>query len=374
MPPKRKNVVQEDTRSPAEIAIAHMQDTIRQCEAQIQQFKEGVHDLAVHTVRMKQLESDIIPKEGELKNIHHQYHKLLENCTQLKIRSRPGEVLDALSHEPSSPERPVASPEAGARPTSRMSRAPTPGASPNPATPAPGTATGRHGTTAASVPEGAAEGDAAGEPTPENHDRDAIRHLMQVVKENIAAVVGPLYHYERTRHEVALEEQKERDDKEAAARAQAEAAAAGTPTSPEKAEKESKAEKAAAKDAKRRGERAEKQQDVLAILKQTDTTVDPEIYTPPGFDAHLLQDLHRLRLQRMHVERQVKTLRDALSHSRQLVARRSNEGASKPALKKEEKRLVTLQAQLVELHRQKDEYDARKRTETPPSGAKKGKK
>ena len=366
MPPKRKKgEVQEETRSPAEIAVAQMQETIRQCENQIQQFKEGVHDLAVHTVRMKQLEADIIPKESELKGINHHYHKLLENCTQLKIRSRPGEVLDALAAEAAaaSPEKSV-----DEKPPSRaVSRAAT-GASPSPqpSSPAPGTAAGRRDTVVAA--DVADETPAAAEtPSPENNDRDAIRHLMQVVKENIAAVVGPLYHYERTQHEIHLEQQKEREDREAAARLAADAAAA-TPGSPTVAEKERLKEP---KEPKRRGQ--EKSQDVLALLKSSDPTIDPEIYTPPGFDVHMLQDLHRLRLQRMHVERQLKTLRDALSYSRQTVARRNNEGASKAALKKEEKRLTVLQGQLIELQRQKDEYDTRKRVETPPASTKRKK-
>jgi hypothetical protein len=85
MPPKRKAV--EDTRSPLEIAIAANEEQIRVCEQQVSQFRDGVQDLAVHTVKIKTLEQDVVPKEAELKAIMANFNKLLENSVVMsKLR------------------------------------------------------------------------------------------------------------------------------------------------------------------------------------------------------------------------------------------------------------------------------------------------
>lgn len=341
MAPKKKAV--EDTRSPLEIAIAGTEEQIRVCEHQVQQYRDGVQDLAIHTQRIKQCEGEVVPREAELKTILNNFNKLLENSVAIaRMRSGP-EHVDA----PTSP---------GSRQPSRAaSRA---GA----ATPLPPAVPG---------PEEAV-------------DKDLMKTYMNVMREQLTSVLVPLFQHERTSLEHQIEEAKEREvvEAHAAAVAAAQAAAAGgaagiggpaaaAAAPPPAAKPPAAAAKpgapAAAGAAAGAPGKAGAADKVGVQLSSAEllARVDLELYRPPGLDPHLTQDILKLRTQRLAAERQLKTLQHQLQQSRQLVARRTNEGASKPALKKAEKTLAALQSTLRDLKRQRDETDARKRSETP---------
>jgi len=100
--------------------------------------------------------------------------------------------------------------------------------------------------------------------------------------------------------------------------------------------------------------------------------VDLELFRPPGLDPHLYTDVLKLRGQRLAAERLLKSLQQQLTHSRQLVARRNNEGASKSALKKAEKTLSALNATLRDLQKQRETQESRKKSETPQPQGKAG--
>jgi hypothetical protein len=321
MPPKRKAV--EDTRSPLEIAIAANEEQIRVCEQQVSQFRDGVQDLAVHTVKIKTLEQDVVPKEAELKTIMANFNKLLENSVVMsKLRgAADGDAAGASNRLPSR-----AASRAGA------------------ATPLPPVS-----------------------PTVDDvTDREALRLLSNIMRDQLTAIVVPLFQTERTHLEQLAEEAKEREATEAAAAAAAAAVAAASGSTVVPPVAAVPAPKAAPKP----GVGAAGAKGVPAALMSSAELaekVDLELYRPPGLDVHLVQDVLKLRTQRIACERQLKSLQHQLSHSRQLVARRTNEGASKAALKKAEKTLAALQQNLRDLQRQRDETD-RKKSETPHPG------
>jgi hypothetical protein len=336
MPPKKKQV--EDTRSPLEIAIAGTEDQIRQCEAQVQQFREGVHDLAVHTVKIKALESDIVPKEAELKTIMNNFNKLLENSVAV-AKVRTSMDVDAL---------------ASTMPARQPSRAASRAGAGTPLPP-------------------------SQQPTEEANDREAMRHLAAVMREQLTAVIVPLFKLDRTQHEQQMEAARTREAAEAQV---ASAAAAATAAGTNAAQPQSAAAAAAAKPPPKTPtpaatpSKAGADKAPLSTLSvaELEEKVDLELFRPPGLDPHLYVDVLKLRTQRLNAERQLKSFQQQLAYSRQLVARRTNEGASKAALKKSEKTLSMLNTTLRDMTRQRDAHDTRKKSETPqPQGKAVGK-
>eukprot|EP00672_Neobodo_designis_P012303 CAMPEP_0174864100 /NCGR_PEP_ID=MMETSP1114-20130205/57713_1 /TAXON_ID=312471 /ORGANISM="Neobodo designis, Strain CCAP 1951/1" /LENGTH=336 /DNA_ID=CAMNT_0016099187 /DNA_START=80 /DNA_END=1087 /DNA_ORIENTATION=+ len=329
MAPKRKHV--EDTRSPLEIAIAGTEEQIRQCEAQVQQFRDGVQDLAVHTAKIKTLETEIVPREAELKSILNNFNKLLDNSVVI-ARVRTSIDADVM---PSSVSR---------QPSRAASRA---GAG----TPLP-----------------------TSQPAEDAGDREALRHLSAVMREQLAAVVVPLFKHDRTQLEQQIDAAKAREAAEAQAAAAAAAAGATTsPTapSPTAAKAPPKAPAPATAAAKMAASGADRSFTTASSAELLEK-VDLELFRPPGLDPHLYTDVLKLRGQRLAAERLLKSLQQQLTHSRQLVARRNNEGASKSALKKAEKTLSALNATLRDLQKQRETQESRKKSETPQPQGKAG--
>jgi hypothetical protein len=368
MPPKRKSAKDEDHRSPQEIAVANMAEQIRLCDLQVTQFRDGVHDLAVHGVKIKQLEAELVPREAELKTVVAAYHKLSENCVSLNRRSREEEAAAArpgsrgsIATPASGAVRPgsrggLGTPASGSRPASRGSLT-TPAASERPAAASRPVSRGSAAAMAAAAPAA---------PLPsmvveDTGDRDALRALAATVRDNIGHVMGPLFFQEQTVLEKQMEEQKARQAEEAAAAAAAAAAAVAAGKEP------TAAVPVAAPVRKGKPASADPANRPL-------NAVDHQLYAPPGIDMHFAHDAMKLRLQRLHIEKQMKACQAALAASRQLVARRNSEGASKTALKKAEKTLVSLRAALVDLERQKLDFDMRKRSEATASASAKTKK
>lgn len=335
MPPKRAKV-QEDARSPLEIAIANTQEQIAHWEAQVTLYREGVADLATHTQRVKTLEGDIVPRETELKVVNNAYTKLLENGVTIVKRSHT-DVATAAGTESGRP--PSGGPSRGPSRAASRAGAATPLAGPQPPT------------------------------TDEVADREALRAFASVVRENLSAVVTPLFHHERTQVEALIAEKKAREAQEAAAAAQAAQEAASAPPqppTPAKGKPQPPAASAAAKAPANPAQTQAQAQLEAKLLEQNDM----ELYRPPGLDPHFYADVLKLRAQRLQAERTLKTLQQQLTQSRQLVARRTNEGASKAALKRAEKTLSMLNTTLRDLLGQRDETDTTRRKDLPGKAGK----
>ncbi len=325
MAPKKKVV--EDLRSPLEISIANTMEQIKQCEAQVTQFREGVHDLATHTSRIKTLEAEIVPKEGELKQIMHAFNKLLENSvtiTKMRGISESETAVPAPSHLPG---------------TRQLSRA-----------------TSRTGVNSPPL----TTGPTAAVSQEETSDKEAMKNLSNVMRDCLTALITPLFMQDRTTLEQLTEEAKDKEALEAAQAAVALANPGSVPATPQTTVRPPAAP-AAGKPGQplaAGGKGASDPQVVKApTLAELLERVDFELYRPPGLDPHVTADVLKLRQQRLTAERQLKTLQQQLQHSRQLVARRTNEGASKAALKKVEKNVQFLQMTLKDLERQREDQD-----------------
>mgnify|MGYP001595129366 CR=1 FL=1 len=348
-------------RSALEAAIATTTEQLKAAEANFANMRDGVSELAVHTVRVKQLESEIAPKEAELKSVNAAYHRLMENSVTLGRRAMPGllsmvhggaAARFSLSHASSGtddypdgaaagdPPRPASSGVANESPST--SRAPS-------------RSSALHSRGAASP-----AGVAAAPPldASETADREALRHLASVVRENMSIIVDPLFALDKTLVETATEE-RDRIEAENAANAALQVAAAANAAA--------KADPKAVKPPAGPGASAVGVPKSLPVVAGPMAVpevpkVDLDLCVPPGVDHHFFADVVKLRHHRVVLERQLKSLQAQLAVSRAIVLRRTNEGTSKALLKKHEKTAQQVKAYLDKLIMQyKDELVEAKR-------------
>jgi hypothetical protein len=223
-------------------------------------------------------------------------------------------------------------------------------------------------------PSRAASRAGAGTPLPtapveDAGDREAMRHLSAVMREQLSAVIVPLFKMDRTQLEQQKEAAKAREAAEAAAAAASANGAPPSPAAPTPSKAPAKAAPAAPASKAAAAAGADKTLPTLSYA-ELEEKVDLELFRPPGLDPHLYTDVLKMRTQRIAAERQLKSLQQQLVQSRQLVSRRTNEGASKAALKKSEKTLSALKSTLKDMQRQRETQESRKKSETPQPQAK----
>lgn len=278
MAPKKKA---DDTRSPLEITVDATTERLKACEAQVNDFRDALNELTVHAIKIKQLETEIVPKENEQKAIQASYAKLIDSASSLKTKLKGEEEA------------------ANVRAASRF------------------------GGDRNSPPPLSAE---------EQADRDAMRQLQSIVRESLAALVTPYFSKSSTVMEIAAETSKEQP---------AAAAEVAPPPAP------------------LRGK---------AKLELKTDKVDLELLCPPGVDSAFFNEVLKMRLSRLANERTLNELQRNLNESRQIVARRREQGVSKASLRKAERQLAALQKELKDLMRQKDEEElVQRRSITTPS-------
>lgn len=161
----------------------------------------------------------------------------------------------------------------------------------------------------------------------ENADREALKQLSQAIREVVYNIVAPIFTTGPTTAEVAAQE---------VAAATKDDVPAPKPLP-----------KGAGKD-----------------VQKPPPKLDMELVCPPGIEYSFFQDVLKLRLQRVHLEKVMTALNQQLTGSRQILRKRHEEGVSKSLLKKSEKQLQQLQKAQRELAKRKDEEDiVRRRTE-----------
>lgn len=308
---KKKKQAEVDQRSAIEIEIDNVQAEITRTEGQILYCRDSLAELATHTAKIKQLEQDIGPKEVEHKSILSSFHKVLDQASNIN-KKLPGaaDEHDTGGHHP-----------AASRPQSRLETS--------------------HGT------RGADKDASQISTADENKDKELMKHLHHAVKESLQAIFVPIFNLPKTPAELAIEKEKER---EAAERLAAEGGASPGVKPPGSAQG---ARKPPPKSGAAGGEKV---------------AADVHMQCPPGIEPSYFEDVLKLRTQRLANEAKLHVLQQQLTQSRQIVVKRRDEGISKGALKKNEKRLIQLQRQIQDLTKIKQEQDAHKARQAELAG------
>jgi hypothetical protein len=318
MPAKKK--VEVDNRSALEIELSRVTAEAQQTEAQVKLFTEALNDLAIHTTKMKQLEQDMVPREAEHRTILANFSKLIEAGCSIKTKN-PDESNQSMNQSSSRPGSPAGG--SVSRPISRKQDDKDP--------------------SILSLEQ-------------EQKDKELMKNLAHIIKESIQSILLPVFNMPKTQAEIAAEDERERE-KQAAALAAQKLGAADQPASPAAARPVSSQPPAK-----------------KAAIKGFDPKVDLQLLCPPGIEGTMFEEVLRLRSQRLVSEAKLQALEAQLNTSRQIVAKRREEGASKAALRKVEKKLVQINRQLAELSKRKLEEDAMKAKLAEASGGDKSRK
>lgn len=319
MPAKKK--VEVDNRSALEIELSRVTAEAQQTEAQVKLFTEALNDLAIHTTKMKQLEQDMVPREAEHRTILANFSKLIEAGCSIKTKN-PDEANQSVNQSSSRPGSPAGGSNVS-RPLSRKQDDKDP--------------------SILSLEQ-------------EQKDKELMKNLAHIIKESIQSILLPVFNMPKTQAEIAAEEERERE-RQAAALAAQKLGAADQPASPAAARPVSSQPPAK-----------------KAVIKGFDPKVDLQLLCPPGIEGTVFEEVLRLRSQRLISEAKLQALEAQLNTSRQIVAKRREEGASKAALRKVEKKLVQINRQIAELSKRKVEEDALKAKLAEASGGDKSRK
>jgi hypothetical protein len=310
MGPKKKENVVVDNRSPIDIETDLVTEQLKSLETQIQTCKDGIGELAFYVVRVKQLETELTPKEAEHKNILAAFQRQCESASSLKRALPQGDDLSSSTIRQSSSAAAFPSPPA-VDPTSA-----------------------RRGTVAdllantgsGNSPPGTASQDAA--------SKEALKALMAVTKNAVTSILTSVFDTPLTPMEKAAAELQETA---AAAAAVPDPAAIGAPPSTAPANS--------------------KRQSTNILLDSPPRPYDPDLVCPLGIESSVFSEVSRLRLNRMACEASIKIVSEQLQEAHRIVDKRRDEGASKLLLKKLEKQLDDTKKRLAELGRLKAEED-----------------
>ena len=285
MPAKR---VKEEAKSATDIEISVAYEAMMKGEAAVQNCKEAINDMVLHTSRLKQLEAELGPREAEHKAIIEKFYRIAEGGCVFRKQRGPGAHIAAASMGTIMHHQ--------AKPTTPRSRSTVPMAPPEPA----------------------------------SDDKELNKLMANACKSVVMGTLQPLFFLPRTQNEARNAAVLAARIAEVTALPQtADQSASGGATGKVTPRKKVPAGAASASTG--------------VPMSQQPLKPEPALLPPIGVDFMLHGEVLRLREQRLSAEKSMEDLQAQIRQSRDTLQRRREEGSgTKAALKKAEKELNVL--------------------------------